>query len=377
MAGLYIHIPFCRRQCYYCDFHFTVSFRNKERVFKALLKEIEQRKNEVSNNIYNTIYFGGGTPSVLTIDELKELFFVIYTNYNINDLAEITLESNPDDLNQEYLELLKKYTPINRLSIGVQSFIDRDLQWMNRRHSSEDAAKCITRANSVGFRNLNVDLIYGIPAMLNDEWKRNLEMVNELFIPHLSAYHLTIEPKTVFAYYRKKGRLEIISEERSIEQFETLIEFAKQTGYEHYEISNFAKPGAFSQHNMGYWTQKSYLGFGPSAHSYDGKKRRWNVSNNTIYAESVEKDTSDYYHWESIDTSTAYNEYIMTSLRTMWGINLKYLEKCFGTDYSKYCLNEADQFIFSGKLIRGKENIFLSDKGKMVVDYVISALMMT
>jgi len=320
LAGLYVHIPFCRQQCNYCDFHFTVSFKQKERVLAALKQEIKQRADEGENIIYQSVYIGGGTPSVLTPDELEDLFSLLYKHYKIQSRAEITIETNPDDLKPNFLKLLKNSTPVNRLSIGIQSFHDRDLQLMNRLHTATGALKSIEDSKAAGYSNINLDLIYGIPNALNKDWRNNLKVLEKLEIPHLSAYHLTIEPKTVFAYYRKKGMIKEMPEEESLRQFKTLMEFAGQAGYEHYEISNFAKSEFYSRHNLGYWTQKPYLGFGPSAHSFNGIKRRWNVANNTLYVQAIEKGIPDYYSWEEIDTSKAYNEYVLTSLRTIWGI---------------------------------------------------------
>jgi len=375
LAGLYVHIPFCRQQCNYCDFHFTVSFKQKERILAALKQEIKQREEEAENIIYQSIYIGGGTPSVLSADELEDLFSLLHKHYKIESRAEITIETNPDDLKKDFLKSLKNSTPVNRLSIGIQSFHDKDLHLMNRLHTSAGALKSIEDSKAAGFNNISLDLIYGFPSTSDTDWRNNLRILEKLKIPHFSAYHLTIEPKTVFAYYRKKGMIKEISEEESLSQFETLMEFASQAGYEHYEISNFAKPGFYSKHNLGYWTQKPYLGFGPSAHSFNGIKRRWNVANNTLYIQAIEKGMPDYYSWEEIDTSKAYNEYVLTSLRTIWGIDLDYLEKWFGEDFLKLCLLEAEKFLKSGELILEDRKLCLSNEGKLIADYVISELM--
>ena len=375
MAGLYIHIPFCRRQCYYCDFHFTVSLKYKDRMLRALEKELSQRKDELDGQEFQTVYIGGGTPSILSIHELEGIVSALYRTFRIHASAEFTLEANPDDLDKVYTESLKKYTPVNRLSIGVQSFIDRDLKFMNRLHTSNEALVSIENSISAGFKNINIDLIYGIPALSIKEWKKNLAIFKHLGIPHLSAYHLTIEPHTVFAYFRKKGQIKELPEEESIRQFKTLIEFAGEEGFEHYEISNFARPGYHSKHNMGYWTGIPYLGIGPSAHSFDGSKRRWNVANNTTYMHSIENGTNAYYGSEWIDTSKAYNEYVMTALRTMWGIDLDHIGKHFGKQQRDRLLLEAGTFIRSGILMHSRENLCLSNEGKMIADYVISALL--
>ncbi len=375
LAGLYVHIPFCRQVCYYCDFHFTVSLKYKEELLKALEKEIMQRVDEGSCTQYSSIYFGGGTPSILSVNELATLFSVLYRYYTIDNSAEITFEANPDDIKDEFLESLKQHTPVNRLSIGVQSFSDRDLLLMNRLHTSDEAIKSIDYAKKAGFSNINIDLIYGIPGISDKTWKKNLSLFRQLDIPHLSAYHLTIEPKTVFAYYREKGQFREISEDESLRQFKSLIEFTVKAGYEHYEISNFAKPGFHSKHNLVYWTQKPYLGFGPSAHSYNGEKRRWNISNNTRYIQSIENCTNDYFEMENIDAVKAYNEYVMTSLRTMWGINMRYLKQQYGAERYQYFLQIADKFIGNGELVCENNQFYLSNKGKMMADYIIAELM--
>jgi oxygen-independent coproporphyrinogen III oxidase len=375
VAGLYLHIPFCRKLCYYCDFHFTVSFKNKARLVKALVAELKERAAELSGEKAETLYFGGGTPSVLSLEELTELFETIYTYYTIADEAEVTFEANPDDLDNNYLLNLRQYTPVNRLSIGIQSFSDNDLVFLNRRHTALEAKKAIERAKECGFSNLNVDLIYGIPGMSAETWVNNLETFAQLDVPHLSAYHLTIEPKTVFGYYKKKGKLAPIGEDLSLKQFELLTDFMQQKGYDHYEISNFALPGMYSKHNLGYWTGKTYLGFGPSAHSFSGRKRRWNIANNTTYCGLLENQRNDYFDEEEIDTDKAYNEYILTSLRTMWGINLKYIRETFGPSYLETCLQGCQPFIDQGNLLKHEEQLTLSRKGMFIADYIIAALM--
>lgn len=374
MAGLYIHIPFCRRQCYYCDFHFTVSFKQKNRMLKALQCEILQRDTELKDKVFHTVYFGGGTPSILTIRELEKLISEIYKSFKISTSPEITLEGNPDDLTKEFLDSLKQNTPVNRLSIGVQSFHDRDLHFMNRVHSSDDAIRSIENSLSAGFQNINIDLIYGIPTMSVNELESNLALFKKFNIPHLSAYHLTIEPQTVFAYFRKKGKLQEIPENESIKQYRNIMKFADEEGYEHYEISNFARPGFHSKHNLGYWTGEAYLGFGPSAHSFDGKQRRWNISNNTRYIQSIENNKPDYYEYEIIDALKAYNEYILTALRTIWGVDIHYLEQQFGQDRCSCFLQGAKKFIDSGGLIHEKNKFYLSREGKMMADYIISEM---
>jgi oxygen-independent coproporphyrinogen-3 oxidase len=375
MPGLYLHIPYCRKLCYYCDFHFTVSLKQKERLVQALIHELNFRKQEAATLTFNTIYLGGGTPSVLSINELNRLFTAIDKNYDVSAVSEVTFEANPDDLDKNYLADLQKYTPVNRLSIGVQSFNDRDLSLLNRRHSAADAIQCIERAKSAGFTNLNIDLIYGIPGMSVIELEKNLDTFVSFNIPHLSAYHLTIEPKTVFGYYQKKGRLLPVSENVSHEQFEVLLNKMERNGYEQYEISNFAWPGHYSKHNLGYWTGEPYLGFGPSAHSYSDSQRRWNIANNTSYCESIEKKRTDYFETENIDRDKAYNEYILTSLRTRWGIDIDYIFQHFGTAHVESCIKGVNKFIRDGILLQDKQKITLSRKGKLIADYIITELM--
>ncbi len=375
MAGFYIHIPFCRKQCYYCDFHFTVSFKNFDQVVQALKKEIEFRENEFSDVQFETIYLGGGTPSVLPVKEINSIIELVYGCYQILPHAEISLEANPDDLSAEYLSTLRSTSKINRLSIGIQSFRDADLRFLNRQHSSDDAFECIIRSKEKGFDNINVDLIYGIPGMEQNIWQQNLEIFKKLDIPHLSAYHLTIEPKTVLAYYQKRGKIESMDEEESLIQFEILLHFAKENGYDHYEISNFAKPEYYSKHNLGCWNREPYIGIGPSAHSFNLNKRRWNVANNTIYCNSLNRNSSDYFESENIDIRTAYNEYLMTSLRTKHGIDIQYLEDNFGLDFLTGYNDSIRKFISEGEVIKDGTRYYLSDKGKFKADYIISELM--
>ena len=375
MAGFYVHIPFCRKQCYYCDFHFSVSFKQKNKVIAAIKKEILDRKYDFSKVNFDTVYFGGGTPSVLSTDELNSIIELIKANYNVAVDAEITLEANPDDLSQKYLYSLRKESFINRLSVGIQSFNDRTLKFLNRQHDAKLAYQSIKQAKTEGFDNINIDLIYGIPGVKEEIWRQNLEIFRSLNIPHLSAYHLTIEPKTVFAYYLKKGKIKTIDEEKSVMQFGILMKFAKDNGFEHYEISNFAKPGFQSRHNLGYWNNLPYIGIGPSAHSFYQNQRRWNVANNTKYCQLVFDNSDEYFEQENIDKKTAYNEYLMTSLRTNKGINSADLKKYFGDEFLFDFRSTSQKFIKRGSIIKIEENYILTDEGKLIADYVISELM--
>lgn len=374
MAGLYIHIPFCRKLCYYCDFYFTVSFKHKDALLKALNAELVVRKGDWSRITFDTIYFGGGTPSVLSLKEIIGLFKVIYNNYKINDNPEISFEANPDDLSNQYLSDLKLYTPINRLSIGVQSFNNADLLLMNRRHNANEAYEAIVNAQKAGFKKITIDLIYGIPGMNTANWESNLDKAINLNINHLSAYHLTFEPKTVFYHFQSKGTLKPVSESTSQQQYKLLINKTVDAGFENYEISNFAKDKNYSQHNLLYWTGKPYAGFGPSAHSYDGKTRRWNLSNNSKYINSIVLENNDYFDTETPDTKTIFNEYLMTSLRTMWGADLNYIRMKFGDLYVNHCLKVSDKFVSNKQLFINNNKLIITQKGKLVSDYVISEL---
>ncbi len=375
MAGFYLHIPFCRKQCFYCDFHFTVSLKQKNVMINAIRREITNRKHEYSNLQFDTLYFGGGTPSILSANELNNLIALIQKNYNVNPEAEITLEANPDDLSPDYLAALRNNTIINRLSIGIQSFNDSILKFLNRQHNSEIAYESVVRSKKEGFNNINIDLIYGIPGMDKKMWQQNLEIFRTLKIPHLSAYHLTIESKTVFAYHLKKGKIKPIDEEESLIQFRMLMQFAKENHYAHYEISNFAKSGYHSRHNLSYWNRESFIGIGPSAHSFNLKQRRWNVSNNTQYCRAMLNNSEDYYEYEEIDKKTAYNEYLMTSLRTSQGIDTGYMNDYFGMDYVAGYKKSVEKFLMRGSIIKSGEKYFLSDEGKCIADYIISELM--
>jgi oxygen-independent coproporphyrinogen-3 oxidase len=375
LAGFYIHIPFCRKLCYYCDFHFSVSLKNKERLLKSLISEIQQRNIEFKDIVFDTIYFGGGTPSILTIEEVSMVLSTINKYYSIVPDPEVTFESNPDDLSVDYLSGLKAYSSINRLSIGVQSFNDKDLKLMNRRHTAMEAIESIERTKAAGFDNINIDLIYGIPGMSLNTWVSNLEKFKNFGAGHLSAYHLTIEPRTVFSQFQKKGKLVPITEEKSLRQFEILMRFADENGYDHYEISNFAKDGFYSKHNLTYWTGAPYIGVGPSAHSFNGKERRWNVSNNTRYCDSVLNGSGDYFEKEIIDPQTSFNDYMLTSLRTKWGVSKKLISDNYGEEIYQSFLVSSQKFVLDGTLIEKDGFLILAKKGIFIADYVISELM--
>lgn len=356
MAGFYIHIPFCKKVCYYCDFHFVATLKYKDQMLEAMQKEIVNRSQEWKETRFNTLYFGGGTPSVLSIDEIKRLIDTIFSNYYFIDDIELTLEANPDDLTKAYLKDLKSKTEINRFSIGTQSFHDEDLKLMNRRHTGVEAVNSIRNAQEAGFENLNIDLIYGVPGLTMEGWKSNIETFVELKAPHLSAYHLMFEPKTVFDHMRKKNKIQPVDDTISQRHYSLLTDELKWKGYRHYEISNFAMNGHFSKHNTNYWLGEKYIGIGPSAHSFNGATRRWNVANNTKYCSELESGSNDYFTVEELTETNRFNEYILTSLRTEYGADYTYIADHFGSQI----LDKLKQGI---KRFKPEEHYQLTDKG--------------
>ncbi len=372
MAGIYIHIPFCKQACHYCDFHFSTSLKNKDAFLISLKKEIELQKNYLGTSRISTIYFGGGTPSLLTESELMHIFDELNVHFEIDTDAEITLEANPDDLNLKKIKELK-HTPINRLSIGIQSFYDEDLALMNRAHTSKEALSVVQTSQDSGFENITIDLIYGIPTLTNEKWKHNLHTAFDLQVKHISSYCLTVEAKTALANFIKTGKVKNVDEQQSIEQFEIMVEKMKQNDFIHYEISNFCKEGFHSRHNSNYWLKENYLGLGPSAHSYNGVSRQWNISNNALYIQSIEKNKLNFEE-EILTTTQKYNEYILTSLRTIWGTDLTYIETAFGKDYKNYCIKESERYIMEENLLNKENKLFLSDKGKLLADKIASDL---
>ncbi|HAJ82714.1 MAG TPA: coproporphyrinogen III oxidase, partial [Zunongwangia profunda] len=323
MSGIYIHIPFCKQACHYCDFHFSTSLKKKSELVSALQNELVLRKNELPNEPIKTIYFGGGTPSLLNLEELTAIFKTIYTEFTIAENPEITLEANPDDLSEEKINELAN-SKINRLSIGVQSFFEEDLKLMNRAHNAEEALNSIKLARSK-FDNISVDLIYGIPGMSNERWQKNIQILLDLDIPHISSYSLTVEPNTALQKFIEKGKIKPVDDAAAAQHFETLRTVLKNAGFEHYEFSNYGKPGYFSQNNTAYWLGKPYLGIGPSAHSYDGNSRKWNIANNTLYIKAIERSELPL-EVEELSITDRYNEYIMTRLRTYFGVDLVEVE---------------------------------------------------
>lgn len=373
MAGIYIHIPFCKQACNYCDFHFSTSLMNKDAFMKALFKEIEIQKNYFpSSTEVSTVYLGGGTPSLLSKFDLLDIINAVKLNFNILPNAEITLEANPDDLTSEKIKELKE-SPINRLSIGIQSFYDEDLRFMNRAHSATEALNAVKLAQDNGFENITIDLIYGTPTLTHHKWRNNLQIAFALNIKHISAYCLTVEPKTMLAHQIKTGITKNVDEQQSAEQFEILVDAMHVNDFVQYEISNFCKDGFYSKHNSNYWLKENYLGLGPSAHSYNGRSRQWNISNNALYIKSLENGELNFEK-EELTKEQRYNEYILTSLRTIWGADLTIIEQQFGKEYLNHCLSEADKYIRSESILNEENKLFLTDKGKLFADKISSEL---
>ncbi len=371
MGALYIHIPFCKQACYYCDFHFSTSMKHKNEMIFALAKEIEIRKNEFENDIVETIYFGGGTPSIFEITDLKLLIETVFKNYNVTENPEITVEANPDDLTEEYLIELKNIG-VNRLSIGIQSFFEDDLQLMNRAHNAVEAEKCLEVATQY-FDNISIDLIYGIPNMSNQKWMKNIEKALSFRINHISSYALTVEPKTALKKLIDTGKITAPKDEVAESHFQILIKTLEKERFIHYELSNFGKENYFSKNNSSYWLGKKYIGIGPSAHSFDGKSRSWNISNNKIYIEKINENILPN-EIEILSKTDIYNEYIMTGLRTIWGVSLDKIELDFGQDYLIYLQKQAKNHLQNERLIIENNVLKTTKNGKFLCDGIASDL---
>jgi len=372
MAGIYIHIPFCKKACHYCDFHFSTSIQYKQEIIEAIKLELKLQKNYISNQTIHTIYIGGGTPSILSGSDLSRILATIQENFIVSPYAEITLEANPDDLNNQKVKELKQ-TIINRFSIGVQSFFDDDLIWMNRAHQANEAEASIKRAQDSGFTNLSIDLIYGFPLLSQQKWSNNLEKAIEYNVPHVSAYALTVEPKTALSAFIEAKKQAPLNEEQATANFLVAINTLCSTGYEHYEISNFSLPGMQSQHNTNYWKGVDYLGIGPSAHSFNGNSRQWNVANNMQYLSALAKQKIPYT-LEVLTMANKINEYIMTNLRTHWGINLDTITKSFGQPASYHILKQVQSYINESLIINENNILLLSSKGKLYADGIAADL---
>ena len=422
MSGIYIHIPFCKQACHYCDFHFSTSLKKKDELILALQQELILRKDEFKNQTVTTIYFGGGTPSLLSPEELETIIKTIYKNYKVSKAPEITLEANPDDLiaaknknfslvavknsnktipenvslsafedsskaisktvslsavedlNSTKHSIFQNYLNIgiNRLSIGVQSFFEADLKLMNRAHNSEEAQKCIAEAVTY-FNNISIDLIYGIPGASNQQWITNIQTALNFGVPHISSYALTVEPKTALASLIKQGKIDNVNDEVAQEQFFILKEQLENAGFEHYELSNFAKKGFYSQNNSAYWLGKPYIGIGPSAHSFNGEARSWNVANNAKYLKALAENKLPQ-ETELLSETDKYNEYIMTGLRTIWGVSLLRIEKEFGKENLNYLLAQATPYITQELLYIRDNTLKTTEKGQFLCDGIAAEL---
>ena len=372
MAGIYIHIPFCKQACVYCNFHFSTSLQLKNDFLQALLKETGDRKDYLLGENIETIYFGGGSPSLLAPGEIECILSAINNNFSISHNPEITLEANPDDINLEKAMAWRKLG-INRLSIGIQSFYDEDLRWMNRAHNAEQSLNSIDAVSSAGFSNLTIDLIYGMPTLTDEKWRANVERATEYGIPHISCYALTVEAKTALEKNIRTGKTSDVNTDDQARQFLLLIDWLEEKGYEHYEISNFAKPGMRSRHNTSYWQQKKYLGLGPSAHSFDGMSRQWNISNNSLYISSV-KNSLPVFEVEQLQPIHRLNEYIMTSLRTSEGLNLDLVSTQFGSDAMNQLQENSFRHEKNGSIIHEENMIKLTRKGRLLADGIAADL---
>lgn len=383
MSGIYIHIPFCKQACHYCDFHFSTSMKKKDEMVLALVKEIQMRKSEFENESIETIYFGGGTPSILPISDLRFLIDQVYKNYKMVENPEITLEANPDDLSEERIIELSN-SRINRLSIGIQSFFEDDLKLMNRAHNAAEAKRCLEVATQY-FDNISLDLIYGIPVpsqngeqakqMSNEKWKQNIETALSFGIPHISSYALTVEPKTALKKMIKTGKIPEPKDEVAQEHFMILVEILEANGFIHYELSNFGKENYFSKNNSAYWLGKKYIGIGPSAHSYDGVSRSWNIANNVLYLKSIQENQLPSEK-EILSVSDRYNEYIMTGLRTIWGVSLSRIENEFGLTYLEYLKKQSQKYLNDDLLFLEMDILKPTSKGKFLTDGIASDLFM-
>lgn len=373
MAGLYIHIPFCAKRCLYCDFFSNTDMKFKEPYVSAVIREMQLRQEYIGEEPLDTIYFGGGTPSQLQQADFERIFKAIDCLFNISSCKEITLEANPDDMTPEYVASLRNL-PFNRVSMGVQSFKEKDLHFLNRRHDREQALRAVGLCKENGIPNISIDLIYGLPGQTLEKWQENLDDAIHLEIPHISAYHLIYEEGTALYKLMEAGKVAPIEEELSVTLFSTLINRLAEAGYLHYEISNFARPGYFSQHNSSYWTGKKYIGIGPSAHSYDGESRQWNISSLPHYLEGIRTGIPNI-EIEKLDINTKYNDFIITGLRTMWGIRTSDIREQFGEEKQAYLERQAATYLHQGLLIYENDTLTLSKEGIFISDGIMSDLL--
>ena len=372
MAGIYIHIPFCKKACTYCDFHFTTSTKYLDEMVEAICMEIVMKKDRLANQQVESIYFGGGTPTTLPSSALQKILATIVQWFSISSNAEITIEANPDDLTAHKITELRQL-PFNRFSIGTQSFFNEDLIWMNRAHNAQEATDCIKRSQDAGFEKLTIDLIYGYPLLNNEKWTSNIQTAIALEVPHISAYSLTVEPRTALAHAIEKGKQPMVSDDQSAEQFLMLVDTLTRNGFEHYEISNYSLPGKYAVHNTNYWKGVPYLGIGPSAHGFDGNDRYINIANNAKYLESIgRKQLPETI--EQLSNADQFNEYVMTSLRTMWGIDLERVSAQFGKKPQELILKNIKPYLSDEKVYIDNHHIYLSNKGKLFADGIAAAL---
>jgi len=372
MAGIYIHIPFCKKACTYCDFHFSTSLTYADEMVDAICTEIRLKKDRVPTESIGSIYFGGGTPSVLPVKAFEKIFNTLSSCFSISSAAEITIEANPDDLDPHKIKALKQL-PINRFSIGIQSFFEEDLIWMNRAHTAIEAETCIKRSQDAGFENLSIDLIYGYPLLTDQKWTHNIEKAIALKTPHISAYSLTVEAKTALANAIQKGKQLALSDEQSVAQFLLLNQKLTAAGFEQYEISNYSLPGRYAVHNTNYWRGVPYLGIGPSAHGFDGNTRYLNIANNAKYLASLAKKQLPETR-EELSIIDQFNEYIMTALRTQWGVDLNHISSNFGRSYAEQTRSQASKYIANEKIINHNDILTLSSQGKLFADGIASSL---
>ena len=373
MSGIYIHIPFCKQACNYCDFHFSTSLNNKANLVASILNEIDIRKNYLTDTTIETIYFGGGTPSLLSEKETHLMLEKLYKVYNVSNSAEITLECNPDDLTTAKLQELKSLN-INRLSIGLQSFDEEELQWMNRAHTASESEASVKRAQDKGFENISIDLIYGSKFSNLSNWKTTLNKAIDLDVKHISSYNLTVEEKTKFGHDVSKKKEQVIDDEKSAELFLEMLDRLQKNKFIQYEISNFGKEHFFSKHNSNYWKGTHYMGLGPSAHSFDGASRQWNVANNNIYINKIAATDLTFFEKETLSDENRFNEYILTSLRTMWGVNLEYLQTHFNEEFVKSFKMMVEVFIKNQTIILKDNAYILTTNGKLLADKIASDL---
>ncbi|MFP4470365.1 MAG: radical SAM family heme chaperone HemW [Bacteroidales bacterium] len=372
MAGLYVHIPFCRQKCHYCNFYSLATAKFRDEVMAALPWELELQQHYFKGETTGTIYFGGGTPSLFRPGKIQEIIDQTAKFPGLEENAEITLEANPDDITAAWLDELEK-TSVNRLSIGIQSFRDEELKKLNRMHSAQDALHSVRLAQERGYQNISIDLIYGIPGQTEEAWRENLASAIALHVAHISAYALTVEPHTALDVLIRKGKYPPVDDALAARHFEILSKFLTDEDYEHYEISNFALRGSYSRHNKSYWEGTKYLGIGPSAHSFDGNSRQWNVSNLQQYLEGIQQG-KPVFEKETLTTAQRFNEYVMTAIRTMWGIDCRKVEDSFDAARLHDLLRQAEPYIQDGRIEKTPDHLVLTARGKFFADGIASAL---